>query len=240
MTERLPLRARLARNWLSLATLGAVLIGCVLGVTVHKGWLALAGLGFFGPGLLRELGLLADRDEYQLLKARTAGHHAYLASGILLLVMLIVRGWSTLNFEAEGLAGINLFAWMLLVYFLSYVFQYWGAQRAALRILLTFGSFWLVFVLLSHGAEGGLGLLMELLVPLPFFVLALSSRRWPRVSGALLVALALFAFQRFDLARVFRGEEHRLFALLLVFLPILASGLGLLFGRDGEEEVRAN
>jgi len=236
MTERFPLRARLARNWLSLATLGTVFLGCTLGVTVHKGWLALAGLGFFGPGLLRELGLLADRDEYQLLQARTAGHHAYLASGILLLALLIVQGWSTLSFEAEGLAGINLFVWMLLVYFLSYVFQYWGAQRAALRVLLTFGSFWLVFVLLSHGAEGGLALLMELLVPLPFFLLALASRRWPRASGGLLVALALFAFWRFGLARVFQGEEHRLFALLLVFLPILASGLGLLFGREARDE----
>lgn len=236
MTERLPLRARLARSWLSFATLGAVLLGCVLGVSVHKGWLALAGLGFFGPGLLRELGLLADRDEYQLLKARTAGHHAYLASGILLLALLIVRGWSTLNFDAAGPAGINLFVWMLLVYFLSYVFQYWGPRRAATRILITFGSFWLVFVLLSHGAEGGMALLMELLVPLPFFVLALAARRWPRVSGALLVALALFAFQRFGLARVFQGEEHRLFALLLVFLPILASGLGLLFSREARDE----
>ncbi|MBM4116898.1 hypothetical protein FJ251_04020 [bacterium] len=116
MIERLPLRARLARSWLSLATLGAVLLGCVLGVTVHKGWLALAGLGFFGPGLLRELGLLRDRDEYQLLKARTAGHHAYLASGVLLLALLIVQGWSTLSFDEEGPSGIALFVWMLLVF----------------------------------------------------------------------------------------------------------------------------
>lgn len=236
MTERLPLRARLARSWLSLATLGAVLIGCVLGVTTHKSWLALAGLGFFGPGLLRELGLLADRDEYQLLKARTAGHHAYLASGILLLVLLIVQGWTTLSFEAEGPPAIALLVWMLLVYFLSYLFQYWGPRRAATRVLLTFGSFWLIFVLLSHAREGGIGLLMELLVPLPFFALALAGRRWPRVSGGLLVALALFAFLRFNLERVVQGEEHRLFALLLVFVPILASGLGLLFGREARDE----
>jgi len=208
----------------------------VLAVSVHKGWLALGALGFFGPGLLRELGWLGDRDEYQLLKARTAGHHAYLASGVLIAALLIVQGWPTLSFDAEGPPAIALFVWMLLVYFLSYLFQYWGPRRAATRILLTFGSFWLVFVLLSHAREGGLGLLMELLVPLPFFLLALAGRRWPRVSGGLLVALALFAFLRFNLDRVFRGEEHRLFALLLVFVPILASGLRLLFGRETRDE----
>ena len=43
----------------------------------------MAGLGAFGPGILRELGWLNDQDEFQRQAARRAGYHAWLFSALL-------------------------------------------------------------------------------------------------------------------------------------------------------------
>lgn len=43
-------------------------------------FLSLAALGTFGPGILRELGILNDQDEFQRRADRQAGYHAFLTA----------------------------------------------------------------------------------------------------------------------------------------------------------------
>ncbi len=53
---------------------GLVVLGVMLWMLVNKGLLVVAGLGVFGPGILREIGLLNDQDEFQRQSAYQAGY----------------------------------------------------------------------------------------------------------------------------------------------------------------------
>ncbi len=179
---------------------GLVILGVLLFMFVAEGLLVVAGLGAFGPGILRELGWLKDQDEFQRQAAHRAGYHAYLIGG--LATILVVSG---LRWRGTDTADAS--EWILLIlvvlwetWLFSALLAYWGARKTASLVLMIFGSFWLVFVLASiigetpdSALELLLGMLMGSLVVAPFFVLAWTAGRWPHRTGvALLVMAALF------------------------------------------------
>jgi hypothetical protein len=212
-----------------LASFLLAVAGLVLGATVDMAWLILFALGVFGPALLRETGLLRDRDEFQREAALRAGYRAYLAGGLFLAVVVIARSWGVRNLDHDQFSASTALVVLLLVYLLSHLTSFWGARKAAFRVLLVFGLFWLAFVVLSHR---GIEMLMEALVPLPMIVLALTSLRWPRVSGAILVALAIYGFFFLNLQRAFEGNPGALMVILLLLMPLLFSGIALLGAKD--------
>ena len=212
---------------------GVVILGFVLAQWYRWGFIALIGLGAFGPGILRELGWLKDQDEFQRRAAHRAGYHAFVVTGLAaFLIYAYTRSGGTLKM-AEELSLVYLallwFTWMF-----SSLFAYWGPHRTAFRVLLTFGCAWGVFNILGNLMQP-VALVMQLLVTTaPFFVLAYVSRRWPRVAGGLLVALSVFFLSvyfgtsRFDnLALVVRVSTAVLFV-----GPLLASGVALLRPRE--------
>ena len=70
---------------------GLVILGFLLAETDWR-FLTLCALGTFGPGILRELGWVKDKDEFQMRAVHRAGYHAYLAGGLTAFVMVgIVR-----------------------------------------------------------------------------------------------------------------------------------------------------
>jgi len=217
-----------------LASFGLVTAGLILGAAVDMAWLILFALGVFGPVVLREVGLLKDRDEFQRQAAFRAGYRAYLVGGVFLAGVTIARSWGYANLEHDQFPVHPFLTVMVMVYFLSYLTDYWGARKAAFRILLAFGFLWLVFVVLA--AERVIGLLMGSLVVLPFFVLAITCRFWPRISGGLLVALSLFAFYFFHLYRILSGNMGAFGVILVLFLPLLYSGIALLREKPDAEE----
>jgi hypothetical protein len=156
-------------------------------------WLILFAMGAFGPVLLRELGVLRDLDEFQCELSVRAGQRAYIVTGIFPCVVVIARQWGEANLDDDPIAASAVLACLLVTYYMSCLTGFWGAQRAALRILVTFGTIWLVFILLSHGQEAlsgeVLGFFAELSLVLPFFALAWACQRWPRVAGALLLVV---------------------------------------------------
>jgi len=215
-----------------LASLGLVAAGLILGAVVDMAWLILFAVGVFGPVFLREAGLLKDRDEFQREAAFRAGYRAYLVGGIFLAAVTIAKSWGHASLGHEEFPASLALTVLVMVYFLSYLTDYWGARKAAFRILLAFGFFWLMFALLEAGP---LGLLRHPHVVLPFFVLAFTSRRWPRMSGILLIALSMFAFFYFHLGRGLPGKPAGLFVILILFLPLLYSGIALLREKPDEE-----
>lgn len=207
---------------------------------VSKAFLIVAGLGAFGPGILRELGWLRDQDEFQRQAARRAGYHAYLIGG--LATVLIISG-----LEWRGTDLEDAREWMrliIVVFWLSWLFSsllaYWGAQKTTSWVLMTFGSFWAVFVIASLIGEskmpenpeeffqGLLGVLTGIAVVAPFFVLAWTARRWPRWTGVALLAVATFLFVLFFP----RGNNLKWSTVLLtdtlLLVPLIASGIALL------------
>jgi hypothetical protein len=209
---------------------GAVLViaGALLAVTVDMSFMLVVAAGAFGPGALRELGLLTDQDELQREAARAAGYRAYLIGGLAAAALVARDRHGTANLDSEVAGAVALVLMVLMVVWLfSAMFGFWGARRAAVLTLLVFGSFWLAFIVLSHAIEP-VALLMESLVAAPFFVLAWTARRWPRVTGVLLLAVALVAFFLFDLHLAFTVRPGQQLVIVLLFIPLVANGIALL------------
>lgn len=217
---------------------GLVTLGILLWMFFDRGLLVVAALGAFGPGILRELGLLNDQDEFQRQAAHRAGYHAYLIGGIATVLVLSILEWS----EGDVGASQEWIRLILLVLWLSWMFSavlaYWGAQKTTSRILATFGSFWAVFGIASviGEADGAgnsgqlyLGLMALMLLVVPWFLLAWTAGRWPRATGAMLLGVAgvlLVVFRPFGPSAIPLATQALTTTLLLV--PLLACGIALL------------
>lgn len=214
-----------------------VVTGVVLAATVDMVFLVVFGIGVFGPGALREMGFLKDQDEFQREANRAAGYRALLAAGLFLSLWLALAQRGTTSVDSDlalSMAGILIL--LVVVWLLNALFTYWDAEQAVSRILVVFGSFWLVFTVISHPIEP-VTLLLEARLALPFFVLAWTARRWPRSTGTLLVLVALYMFFAFDLYEAFTTRLDAWLVLLTTFLPLLACGLALLAaGRAASSE----
>lgn len=234
-TATKPFQAKSFRPALtSLIAVSLAAAGLIL-TSVSWWFLLLTAAGGFGPGLLRELGILHDKDEHQLLTNYRAGYHAYLAGGTFALVLLayIRSHEGVLQYTQEIstlLVAVLWFTWLL-----SSLFSYWGVKTAAFRILICFGCVWFVFAVLSNLGEewtGWTALLLHPLLAAPFFLAAWLSQRFPRLSGALLLVVSLFLMQFFGVFRM-TGENfiNKSLVLILFVGPLLAAGLSLVASR---------
>lgn len=216
-----------------------VALGVLLWMVAGKAWLVVAGLGAFGPGILRELGWLDDLDEFQREASRRAAHHAYLIGG--LVTTLVITGLHLdgrpPEFPAELITFILVVFW--LTWMFSYLMAYWGPTRTASRVLLAFGGFWALFVVLdaigeaSDVGEALLGLAIGTLFVAPFALGAWAAGRWPRSTGLMLLVAG--AGLLMVVAVPGRGTwTTRLLTPALLVVPLIASGLGLL--RVGGEQ----
>ncbi len=212
---------------------GALVLAGFLLADIDWGFFALAGLGALGPGLLRELGWLRDKDEFQLEAARRAGYHGFLAAGLVAFALTAYyRRQPDLAVHpgnpVELVLAVLWFTWLL-----SSLLAYWGPRRMAVRVLVIFGGVWLVFNVLSGWEQGPVGVLMQSLLAVPFLALAWAARRWPRAAGLLLLVCAGFFVWLFRLHEVVRDPfgMGRIFVIIFFIGPLATAGLGLL-GRD--------
>lgn len=215
-----------------------VILGVLLFMFVEEGLLVVAGLGAFGPGILREIGWLRDHDEFQRQAAHRAGYHAYLIGGLATVLVVSALRWSGSGLEAsaEWVTLILVILWITWLF--SALLAYWGARKTASRVLFTFGSFWAVFViasLIGEAVEGvtagetALGILMAVLIVGPFFALAWMAGRRPRVAGFLLLGVAAVLFV--VLLPTWAGSlawSTILVTDTLLLAPLIASGVALL------------
>jgi MFS family permease len=206
---------------------------------LDRNWIffVLVGLGILGPGLLREIGVLKDQDEFQRQAARRAAYHAFLATGFLafILVAVLRTGFQGIKDPEQPVSLLLVVLWFTWV--LSSLLGYWGPKRTAITILLAFGAFWLIFNILGN-LNSLTALVMQCLLAVPFFALALVARRWPRAAGAVLIAASIFFFYYFGLYEIVGKEplaRGRGFVIVIFFGPLFASGVALLCSKPGEE-----
>jgi len=206
----------------------ALVVGGFLLTAIDWGFLAISALGTFGPGILRELGWLNDKDEFEMRAARRAGYHAYLAGG--LMVFLLVAGFrsveSALENPSQLVSGILVVMWFTWLF--SSLMSYWGASKTVDRILISFGCVWLVFNILSGEGNWQISLMQSLLA-LPFFALAFLARRWPRISGVILLGFTAMFFWLFNLHEIVQHpfEMGRIVVFVLFLGPLFVSGVTL-------------
>ena len=210
---------------------GALVLAGFLLAEIDWGFLVLVGLGTLGPGLLRELGWLRDKDEFQMEAARRAGYHGFLAAGLVAFMLAAHYRRQPDLVAAPGDAVELVLAVLWFTWLLSSLLAYWGARRMAVRILVIFGSVWLLFTVAEGIGEGSLtGLLMQGLVTLPFFGMAWLAGRLPRVTGVMLLGFAAFFVYLFGLYHVVSDPFGRGRIMVIIFFvgPLLTAGLGLL------------
>jgi hypothetical protein len=209
---------------------GFVILGFALS-SIAWGYLAISAVAMFLPGILRELGWLKDKDEFQLEAVRRAGYHAYLAGGLFAFLMAIWYRAGDVPAQFPGALLENTLIVMWFTWLLSSLFSFWGPVKTARRILFIFGCVWLVFNLLGGG--GFMTTLMQSLLAAPFFLLWWVGGRWPRVAGVILLGAAVFFFNLFDLYEVFQVDpthKGRIPVIVLFVGPLVAGGLALLKG----------
>ena len=162
----------------------ATLIASALVITgflltgIDWGFIAISAVAMFTPGILRELGILRDKDEFQLEAARRAGYHAYLAGGLFAFLMIAwFRSTEPVvkhpDAFLDGVLVVMWFTWLL-----SSLFSFWGRIRTATTLLIIFGSVWLLFNLASGEGNWKTSLMQSLLAS-PFFQTALLARYFP-------------------------------------------------------------
>lgn len=208
-----------------------VVIGLAIGATVHMGFMSLLAAGAFGPGALRQLGLLDDLDEFQKQAALRAGLRAYLVAGLLLMAVVVADNWNRLSLGAERIPASTVVVVMLVVYYSSYCLSFWDVATAVSRVLLAFGLLWLAFVVLSHAGEPLVMAMEGAVVAGPFIVGAMLCRRFPRTVGLLLVVIGvwtIFFFHMLPTAPTSSEDvlKHS-FTFVLIPLPLLIAGVAL-------------
>jgi len=214
---------------------GSLILAGFLLTSVNWWFLLLAAVGTFGPGILREAGLLDDMDEFQREAAYRAGYHAYVTMGVMAFVLVAYfRSGGTFEHPERMASFVLVLLWCS--WFLSSLLAYWGPQKTARRVLLAFGSVWLAFTILSNtGSEwnGWAAVLLHPLLAAPFFALAWLSRIWPRFSGVLLLAVASFLAWFMGWLTDPSLERFVGDGLFVVFIgPLIASGIVLLTVRQ--------
>ena len=214
-----------------------VIFGFVLS-EISWAFLSLAALGTFGPGILREMGLLNDQDEFQRRAARRAGYHAFLTTGLFTFLLVAYLRSGDRNVEEPEVAVSLILAVLWFAWFLSSLLSYWGPEKTVSRVLIAFGCVWLVFNIVGNLTDP-IALIMQSLLAAPFFILAYVAKRWPRIAGVVLIAVACFFFYFFHLYEIFGPnplERGRGMVIVLFFGPLLVSGIILLRNRVVEDE----
>jgi hypothetical protein len=226
-----------ATTWLA----GTLVIGgSVLAVLFGAWFLLLVALGAFGPGVLREAGWLRDKDELQLQAAHRAGYHAYVTCGIAAFVSLAYFQSGVHDVADSQNLALLFLALLWCTWFLSALLSYWGPRKTAARILTAVGVFWVALMIVNNlRAESSSlpALLVQLLPAVPLFVLAWTSRRWPRTTGVGLLALSLLTLILLaEPAHPDNGPIEQVIRVLLFFGPLLACGVSLLTVRRGDDD----
>jgi hypothetical protein len=205
-----------------------VMAGIALSMFVAMRFLILAGLGAFGPGVLRELGWLKDRDEFQRLAAYRAGYLAYLVGGFAAVLAVSALKWREANLDGmvQWVALVLIVMWGTWLF--SSLLGYWGARRMTARILVVFGLFWAIFAVGGHWNEPA-GWLIGFPVLAPYLALAWAAGRFPRATGAALLSLSALGFWFFfDLGRAFVDTPSQIVTFVLLLAPLIGCGVALL------------
>jgi hypothetical protein len=217
---------------------GLVAAGIALSMFGAMGFLTLAGLGAFGPGILRELGWLNDQDEFQRQAARRAGYHAYLVGGFAAVLTVAAMKFRDANIDppATWIAFVLVILWATWLF--SSLLAYWGAQKTTARVLMVYGAFWAVFAVGSV-LEGpsALAAFAATAFVTPFFFLAWTAGRWPRLTGALLLAISAIVFgMLFGFGRGFMERPSQLLTFVLLLVPMISCGIALLKKTRADDE----
>jgi hypothetical protein len=214
----------------TLLIVGAVYAAaCIaLGAAVSKEFYVGLVLLPFGRPILREVGALADRDEWQRLISYRSSHIAFLVAMLIAATVFVKMAFIDGGEPPIAVSVILLVS--LLVKFATLEFQGRARRRAALAVAWVVGGAWLLFTLVSHGFS-----VVSLIEGAPCLLVLASGfvgMRWPKVGGGMLLAVGLGMLYLFVLAAGTTPVQKLLVATLLP-IPVMLAGVFLFLGERG-------
>lgn len=194
-------------------------------------YLGLVGLAVARP-LLREFGLLEDRDERQRAVSYRSSHVAFLVAMLIAGVIFVRTGFIE---EREPPVEVSVILFLsLFVKFASLMIQGRARRTAGLAIAWVMGGAWLLFTLASHGLS--LTSLVEAVPWVAIFASAIIGVRRPKIGGWALLVIGLATLYVFVLAAGTTAIQKFIVAALVPLPLLLAGGLLLAGDREWREE----
>lgn len=213
--------------------------GLILATVIYPVFIILSAVAAFLPDLLRAVGALRDADELHEASSNVAARIALTVGTLYSAALFVLSDLGRIPLEQQREAWLTAFILIVTVRYIAYAIMYWDIRAAAPRICMVFGLFWASFSLLSCWGDW-ISLLMQAgLTAAPFFLLMLLVRRHPRTTGALALCAAVAAFLFFNQYRLFWGKLESLIVFILITLPLLSLGIGLLIKREEDLDENA-
>ena len=214
-----------------LATLISAVVfvaGAILSQFASPYFILLCAVATLLPDLARLIGILRDSDEFQEL---AAGRSSRLACALALVYAALMYGFFHTGFLPSRLAPdawLIGFTLIVVIRYAAYLLYFWDASTGARWLFLALGLHWAVFSLMSGWEDGLIALLPFSLVILIFGSLALLAGRFPLATGIASLVMAITSFVAFDMYRLLLGDLGAFATFLLLPLPFLIAGIGLI------------
>ena len=214
-----------------------VFVASVVGALVVSPFFAIgAAFAAFLPDLLRLLGVLQDTDEFQAEASGRASRLALVTGSFYMATLFDLTSAGVVEADAHRDAWLIGLTVVLTVRYVAYAMTFWNASRAAPKVLITFGLFWLTFVVLSEWGSWIPLAIEAAAVVGPFAAGAALVGRFPRSVGAGAILLAVGAFVFFGMYRLFLGDLTALIVFILIPMPLVSVGIGLLRRAERRKE----
>lgn len=199
---------------LALASLGFSLISPV--------WLLLLLVPIIGVPILRELGLLKDVDERELLNSYRSSHLAFYSVVVTIIILSLDKIVLGKPVSERDLYSLLFVAFVVKV--AGVLVMNLPPKLAGLVIAFAAGGWWTLFVLVAHGFS--FVTLTEIPVGLSVLVAAVISIFFPRIGGVLLCVIGLlFAYQVINVCVHYPLVETFIFNLATFVMPPLLAGI---------------
>jgi len=213
---------------ISVISAASFITGLFLATVMHPFFIILSAIAAFLPDLLRAIGVLRDVDELYEVSSNIAARITLVAGTVYIATLFALTDLEHVPPDQQRDAWLTAFILIFAVRYIAYAIMYWDVRAAAPRICLIFGLFWASFSVLSCWGDW-ISLLMQAgLTAVPFFLLMFMVRRHPRTTGVMALCAAVAAFFFFNQYRLFWGKLDSLIVFLLMTLPLLAVGTGLI------------
>jgi hypothetical protein len=197
-----------------------------------KSYILLFFVPVFVSPFLRERKVLVDTDERELFLEYKSSHFAYLS--YYAVVFFIFADYLLLKYQNPPVEIYLIAIVPGLVKWMFFASNKMMAGRFAIILSVVFGSFWLIFALLSHGIS--LGFVYESVFGLSLILSAVIGVKYKKVGGVLLLMLSAVFLVLLIKNMGSRSGFTAIVMFFILTLPPFVSGCFLLMTEKSLEE----
>jgi hypothetical protein len=194
----------------------------------HDYFFIAALVGLTLPIILKEINPSGIYDDFIRHQSRKASQWA-------IIFLLVYLPFSQMLMDSAAGAAVNSSSVMQLplilvvvIRFLTFTGGFWDGKPAARILLIIFGLFWSVFIVLSDWGQWESVLFEIGAISLPFIICGILANRFPFIVGILCCIGAVLSLFFFNLHRGLTGDTEYWVVFLMIPVPLFFTGITLL------------